>query len=548
MRLQKHLYILSITLLVLSGCKNVEKDSSSVSEIPVKEWTKEDMRDIPGLSMKRGLVSNTDEATPGYILFNPTMGTSAYLMNLEGEIVHEWNSDLTAMLSYLQDDGSVVRHERVLDDKTFAAGGQSGIISRISWDGELLWRYEYSTPDLLTHHDLAVMPNGNILANAWEVKTKEECIAMGLNPEGLPDAGLWFDKVIEIKPEGKDGGEIVWEWRMWEHLVQDIDPSKLNHGVVAESPRKLNLNPYIFKDPIPQEAIDQMIKMGVTTSNQKPGNMGSDVTHLNAINYNADLDQVVLSSYWFHEIFIIDHSTTTEEASGSSGGKYGHGGDLLFRWGNPQNYGRGEPEDKILSHQHDVQWIPEGYPGAGNLIVYNNDVYGGNGQFHGVFEAIPALQRPNMTLNELDNYSTVLELEIPVNTDGSYELSDNAPYGPTSPTWEYVAKDTFSFYGPFVSGTHRLKSGNTFINSGPRGRFFEVNPEGNIVWEYLNPYFEDYKMPDGTSPQPVAFFFYAQYRTYHISPEHPAIAGKTFSPIDPQPSPFTPPPPPAEQH
>ena len=540
----KQLFALLLLFIFVSSCKKSAPESAIPDKVVVKKWSAEDMRDIPGLKSERGVKLKSIDATPGYVLFNPSMGTDTYLMNIDGEIVHIWKTDMTSMLSYLQDDGSIIRHERVLDDKTFAAGGQSGVISNISWNGEVLWRYRYATPTLLTHHDLAILPNGNILANAWEVKTKEECIAMGLNPEGLPDAGLWFDKVIEIKPKGKDGGEIVWEWRMWEHLVQDIDKSKPNYGDPTKSPRKLNLNPYVFKDPIPEEAIKGMIEQGIATSNQTPGNMGSDVTHLNAINYNPKLDQIALSSYWFNEVFIIDHSTTTEEAAGSSAGKYGYGGDILYRWGNPQNYGRGGPEDRMLYNQHDVQWIPEGYPGAGHIMIYNNDIYGGKGQYHGVFEAIPALKRPNMTLSELDNYSSVLELKTPLAEDGSYVLTENKAFGPETPEWSYIASDTFSFYSAFISGTQRLKNGNTFINEGARGQFFEVTPQGEVVWSYLNQYFDNYRMPDGTSPQPAAFFFFAQYRAYHIPIDHPALAGKVLQAISPQPTPFIPGPPP----
>ena len=153
-----------------------------------------------------------------------------------------------------------------------------------------------------------------------------------------------------------------------------------------------------------------------------------------------------------------------------------------------------------------------------------------------------------MTLAELDNYSSVVELVTPINNNGGYTLSKGEPFGPQTPIWTYIPKDTFSFYAPFISSTHRLENGNTFVNSGPRGRFFEVTPEGNIVWEYLNPYFDDYKMPDGTSPQPVAFFFYAQYRIYHISADHPGLKGKDLKPIVPQKEVFTPPPPPEQGH
>jgi hypothetical protein len=42
---------------------------------------------------------------------------------------------------------------------------------------------------------------------------------------------------------------------------------------------------------------------------------------------------------------------------------------------------------------------------------------------------------------------------------------------------------------PRISNAQRLPNGNTFINEGWFGRLFEVTREGDIVWEYVNPYF-----------------------------------------------------------
>ena len=60
-----------------------------------------------------------------------------------------------------------------------------------------------------------------------------------------------------------------------------------------------------------------------------------DWLHSNSIDYNEELDQILLSVPHFDEVWIIDHSTSTEEAKGHIGGNSAKGGDLIFRWGKP---------------------------------------------------------------------------------------------------------------------------------------------------------------------------------------------------------------------
>ena len=104
------------------------------------------------------------------------------------------------------------------------------------------------------------------------------------------------------------------------------------------------------------------------------GGVSADWNHVNSVQYNAELDQIILSSHNQNEIWIIDHSTTVEEASGHTGGVYGKGGDFLYRWGNPSIYGRGTSNDTKLGGQHDAHWIANGLPGAGNILIFNNEL------------------------------------------------------------------------------------------------------------------------------------------------------------------------------
>jgi hypothetical protein len=248
-------------------------------------------------------------------------------------------------------------------------------------------------------------------------------------------------------------------------------------------------------------------------------NRGSDLYHVNAIKYNAELDQIAISSPVLNEIIIIDHSTTTKEASGHRGGKWGKGGDFLYRWGNPKNYREGDSTDQQLFAQHDVRWIEKGYPGEGNLTIFNNDIPG----------------------KDSVNYSSVIEIKPTVDQNRNYILLDNKRFGPKGPTWQYIASDSVSFYASFVSGAQRLSNGNTFINEGPRGRFMEVTPDGKLVWEYLNPYRGDHRKPNG-DPYPMMPITYMMFRSNFIPADHPALAGRSLEPINPQPKVFTLPP------
>ncbi|SVE12432.1 uncharacterized protein METZ01_LOCUS465286, partial [marine metagenome] len=194
-----------------------------------------------------------------------------------------------------------------------------------------------------------------------------------------------------------------------------------------------------------------------------PGGSNADWKHFNAIDYNPHLDQIVISSRHHGEIYIIDHSTNIEEAVGHSGGNSGKGGDFLYRWGNPQVYDRGSSNQQQLDSQHGVNWIPEGYPGAGNLILYNNN-----------FGTQPC-QSPNSPV------SAVFEIVTPLSTDSiNYILSGSQPFGPLGPVWVH----TDCFHSNVQSGAFRLPNGNTIISVADDAIIFEVDSAGTTVWDY----------------------------------------------------------------
>lgn len=394
-----------------------------------------------------GLFQNDAEADEGFILWGPIFSHNQYLMNRCGEMVHTWQGDGVTLGNsvYLMDDGTLIRCAKAdtAQNSTITAGGGGERIQMVDWDGAVNWDYIYYDEEKRLHHDIEILPNGNILAIAWVVKNQNACLQAGRDPSKLAYNRLLNERLIEIEPTGPTTGNIVWQWDLWDHLIQDFDATKDNFGVVADHPELLDINWLNQNEAVPDQ---------------------DDFIHLNSVDYNAELDQILLSSQILSEIWIIDHSTTTSEAASHQGGTYGKGGDFLYRYGNPQVYQRGAIEDQRLWRQHDAHWIPNGYPDAGSIMIFNN-----------------GLDRP-VSFSEIDVIS------VPQTNPGVYEaLAAGQAYGPTVKTWNYHAPDSVSFYSYFISGAKRTPNGNTVICEGEKGRIFEVTYSGEKVWEYVNP-------------------------------------------------------------
>ena len=161
------------------------------------------------------------------------------------------------------------------------------------WDGNLIWSWTDSSNSSRLHHDVFPMPNGNILVLSVTVVSQADTIQAGRDPNQLIDAQLYNERIYEIEPVGATGGNIVWEWNVMDHIVQDFDPSKDNFGVIGENPGKLDIN---FLNGF---------------------NAEKNWLHINSIEYDEEFNQIVISSRRMREIWVIDHNTTTPEASGT---------------------------------------------------------------------------------------------------------------------------------------------------------------------------------------------------------------------------------------
>jgi hypothetical protein len=366
------------------------------------------------------------DSFPGFTLFGGFGSDRTSLVAENNVEVHSWTHDrIGGYSAYLLPNGNLMR-PALASGSAMNGGGAAGLVQIWDPSSVRVWQYQYASTTVRSHHDLEPLPNGNVLLVAWEQKTAAQAVQAGLDHS----AEIWPDHIVEVEPVGATGGNIVWEWHAWDHLIQDHDPTKSNYGVVGEHLELLDIN------------------LG-------GGGLGSgDWMHINGISYNPQWDQIVLSSHTLNEVYVIDHSTTTSQAAGHTGGNSDRGGDILYRWGNAANYR--VPVPAYFHVVHCSVWIPQGYPGAGHLMVFNN--------------------------REGQSSSIVVEWIPPADASGHYaQPAPGTAFGPASPVWAYTAA---GFYSNHLGGCQRLPNGNTLIVESMTGNLFEVDMGGEVEWSY----------------------------------------------------------------
>ncbi len=419
-------------LIIIHSCTGDDYDPEKIAEEQKEEPPITPIVETIDGDMGTATFYDKNLVEDHYILVNDAMSNRVYLMDKNADIVYEWplgdrkiGNDVV-----LLENGTLLASLQDEENPEILFGGFGGKIQYIAKNGDILWDYTYSNNEHRLHHDVELLPNGDVLAIAWERMEKVAAVENG----SKHDTDLFPESVIEINP---NTNEIVWEWHAKNHLIQDFDETKLNFGAVEENPQLINLN-YNETDD-------------------------GNIMHINGIGYDSLNDLIYLSVNFYSEVWVVDHSTTKEEASGHTGGNFGRGGDLIYRFGNPTTQ-NDETSERIFVNNH----FPNLFEPSKMLIFTNGGDLG---------------------------RSTVYELRLPE------ELAQQTIPDLTFPEilWSFTDSE---LYSPKVSGAVRLPNGNTLITEGDYG-IWEVTDTGKVVWKFSG----------------EGFF----WRAYHYSKDDPAI-------------------------
>lgn len=413
-------YLYIIIVLVFSSCtndeeKNILQEPDAIIEMEQEEIN-EDEYFIPV-----GTIENFNETKvdTNYILVNDAGANRVYLMSKQAQLIYEWSfSNNIGNDVYLLPDGNILASLES-DEPKIPLGGKGGKIQIIEPNNNINWEFIYSSEQGEIHHDVEILPNGNILAMVW--KNLESNLA--LQAGYMTEENIYPESIIEINP---NTNQIVWKWDSMDHLIQDFDRTQNNFGSITENPQLIDIN-YSKKASLLPE-------------------VQGDIMHANAINYDVENNLIFLSVNSFSEVWIIDHSTTIEEAASNSGGAYNKGGDLVYRFGNPNAY-ENALGDRLFYNNHYPNLLTG--ENKGELLIFSNG-------------------------NHI-NQSTVYKLQLPL----IYDLKPNFNNEPKV-LWSFTDSE---LYSGKVSGADILENGNILITEGDFG-IWEVTPEKEVVWKF----------------------------------------------------------------
>lgn len=381
----------------------------------------------------------------GYTLFQ-AKGEGAALLNMNGKVVHLWK-DLQGMPNKLLPGGIVIGSsgER---DKQFSHQDMLDLI-QVDWNGNITWRFdkqEYTEDEgyqprwiARQHHDYQREGNPvGYYVPGMECKTDSGntliLIHRNASKPRITGYPLLDDGVIEVDWEGNK----VWEWNAIDHF-NEFGLSEIEKNALCRNPnlRDCGLGDWAH--------INSMSLVG----SNKWFDKGDE---------RFDPENIIMDSRDMNIIFIVSKET----------------GKIVWQLGSDFSTTRELRNLGQIIGQHHAHIIPKGLPGEGNLLVFDNGGFAGYGM-------PSATSKEGLKAHKRD-FSRVLEIN-PVTLELEWQYTPSQA-GLARPMQAHY------FYSPLVSSAQRLPNGNTFICEGCSGRFIEVTPENETVWEYINPYWD----------------------------------------------------------
>lgn len=392
------------------------------------------------------------KAWNGYVIF-AAPDERTHLIDMNGNEVQSWKySGFPSELLDPKTTGGKLGHvlvqtETVSGNDTSVQPGRPNLfrnktVAQLDWAGNVVWQWGAQAPGgaARQHHDWHRLPNGNTLL----------LVNIVHSVPGFAIKEVLDDAIYEVTPRG----ELVWKWIASEHL-EELGFSAAALRLIREHSKADYLHVNNMTAVGPNKWFD-----------------GGDA--------RFDPQNILIDSREGNFVIIIDKKT------GRIAWRLGP--DLPSALGSKRNVPR--PADQF-SGQHDAHLIPVGLPGAGNLLLFDNQGEAGYP---------PAELATN-------SGSRVLEID-PVTKQI---------------VWEYAGEDSdrpnWTFSSTFISSARRLPNGNTLIDEGMNGRFFQVTRKGEIVWEFVNPWFAKSVVGGVKNPVTTNWVYRAQPVPYEWVPQ-----------------------------
>ncbi len=388
-------------------------------------------------------IYNKEKAYSGYTIFPSAKG--ALLIDMNGNEVQLW-AGLGGFPNKILPGGYVLGTTGSRKGK-FAYQDQVDLV-QVDWEGNIVWKFDRTErvadpgtdPVYMArqHHDFQregsttgyYYPGGAPRTDGGNtlILTHENRYNREISDKLLID-----DKIIEVDWEGN----IVWSWLASDHFNE--------FGFDEAAKNVLSRNPGLH------------------------GKAGGDWLHINSMSTLGENKWFDAGDERFHPDNII-FDARNANILGIISKKTG---EVVYRLG--PDFNENDQTKKLgwIIGQHHFHLIPKGLPGEGDFLVFDNGGEGGYGNPNpGALTGVNNARR---------DYSRVLQFN-PITLEITWQ------YTPMEAGW-LLFTDASKFYSSYISAAQRLPNGNTLITEGSDGRLLEVTPDHEIVWEYINPYF-----------------------------------------------------------